>query len=89
MMSSAALTYIVRYFFENFSWTTNGYIMKFGLMEPSLTKPKKKPPGNFCSISFENEGVEFITIARILRNPEIGSQRSNIRSHHQLNITSN
>ena len=63
--------------------------MKFGLIKPSLTEPKRKPPENVCSIFLENEGVEFVTIARILRNPEIGSQRSNIRSHHQLNISSN
>ena len=30
-------------------------------------KSKKKPPKNVCSIFFENKGVEFINIARILR----------------------
>ena len=44
-------------------------------MKPSPTKPKKKPPGNVCRIFFENEGAEFINIARILRDPKIGSQR--------------
>ena len=38
----------------------------------SLTpKSKKKPPKNVCSIFFENKGVEFINIARILRDPDI------------------
>ena len=34
-------------------------------------KSKKKPPKNMCSIFFENKGVEFINIARILRDPDI------------------
>ena len=38
----------------------------------SLTpKSKKKPPKNVCSIFFENKGVEFINIARILRDLDI------------------
>ena len=34
-------------------------------------KSRKKPPKNVCSIFFENKGVEFINIARILRDPDI------------------
>ena len=34
-------------------------------------KSKKKPPKNVCSIFFEKKGVEFINIARILRDPVI------------------
>ena len=34
-------------------------------------KSKKKPPKKVCSIFFENKGVEFINIARILRDPDI------------------
>ena len=38
----------------------------------SLTpKSKNKPPKNVRSIFFENKGVEFINIARILRDPDI------------------
>ena len=38
----------------------------------SLTpKSKKKPLKNVCSIFFENKGVEFKNIARILREPNI------------------
>ena len=33
-------------------------------------KSKKKPPQNVCSIFFENKGVEFINIVRILREPD-------------------
>ena len=32
---------------------------------------KEKPPKNVCIIFFENEGVEFINIARILRDSDI------------------
>ena len=34
-------------------------------------KSKRKPPKNVCSIFFENKGVEFINITRILRDPDI------------------
>ena len=34
-------------------------------------KSKKKPPKNVCSIFFENKGVEFINITRILPDPGI------------------
>ena len=37
----------------------------------SLTSKSKKPPQNMCSIFFENKGVEFINMARILRDPDI------------------
>ena len=43
-----------------------------------LPKCKKKPPKNICSIFFENKGVEFINIARILRDPDIISSIPNI-----------
>ena len=32
---------------------------------------KKKPPKNVSSVFFENKGVKFINIARILRDPDI------------------
>ena len=35
------------------------------------SKSKKKPLKNVCSIFFENKGVEFINIARILCDPDI------------------
>ena len=41
------------------------------IYKPWAPKSKKKPPQNVCSIFFENKGVEFINIARILRNPDI------------------
>ena len=34
-------------------------------------KSKKKPPKNVCSIFFENKGVGFINIARVLHDPDI------------------
>ena len=34
-------------------------------------KSKKKPPQNVCSIFFQNKGVEFINIARMLCDPDI------------------
>ena len=34
-------------------------------------KSKKEPPQNVCSIFFENKGVEFINITRILRDPDM------------------
>ena len=34
-------------------------------------KSKKKPPKNMCSIFFENKGVEFMNIARILLDSDI------------------
>ena len=37
-------------------------------MPPKLNK---KLPQNVCSIFFENQGVEFVNIARILRDPDI------------------
>ena len=39
--------------------------------KPLPPKPKKKPSQNVCSIFFENKSVEFINIARILRDPDI------------------
>ena len=33
--------------------------------------PKKSPPENFCSMFFGNKDMEFIKIARILRDPEM------------------
>ena len=41
------------------------------ICKPLTPKSKKKPPKNVCSIFFENKGVEFINIARILRDPDI------------------
>ena len=41
------------------------------IYKPLTPKSKKKPPKNVCSIFFENKGVEFINIARILRDPDI------------------
>ena len=35
------------------------------------SKPNTKPPRNVSSICFENKGVEFINIARILPDPDI------------------
>ena len=34
-------------------------------------KSTKKPPQNMCSIFFENKDVEFVNIARTLRDPDI------------------
>ena len=46
------------------------------LIESKIYKPltpnsKKKPPKDVCSICFENKGVEFINIARILRDQDM------------------
>ena len=41
------------------------------IYKPLVPKSKKKPPENVCSIVFENKGIEFINIARILRDPDI------------------
>ena len=41
------------------------------IYKPMALKSKKKPPWSMCSIFFENKGVEFINIARILRDPDI------------------
>ena len=41
------------------------------IYKPLTPKSKKKPPKNVCSIFFENKGVEFINIARIIRDPDI------------------
>ena len=41
------------------------------IYKPLTPKSKKKPPKNVCSIFFENKGVEFTSIARILRDPDI------------------
>ena len=41
------------------------------IYKPLAPKSKKKPPQNMCSIFFENKGVEFINIGRILRDPDI------------------
>ena len=46
------------------------------LIEPKIYKPltpksNRKPPQNVCSIFFEDKGVEFINIARILRDLDI------------------
>ena len=41
------------------------------IYKPLAPKLKKKPPENVCNIFFENKGVEFINIARILRDPDI------------------
>ena len=40
------------------------------IYKPLAPKSKKKPPQNVYSIFFENKGVEFINIARILRDPD-------------------
>ena len=41
------------------------------IYKPLIPKSKTKPPTNVCSIFFENKSVEFINIARILRDPDI------------------
>ena len=52
------------------------YHQAIDLIESKIYKPlnpksKKKAPKSICSIFFENKGVEFINIARILRDPDI------------------
>ena len=52
------------------------YHQAIDLIEPktykTLTpKPNGKPPQNVCSIFFEDKGVVFINIARILRDLDI------------------
>ena len=41
------------------------------IYKPSTPRSKKKPPKNVCSLFFENKGVQFINMARILIDPEI------------------
>ena len=46
-------------------------LIEYKIYKPLPRKSKKRPPQNVCSIFFENEGVEFINIARNLRDPGI------------------
>ena len=41
------------------------------IYKPLTPRSKKKPPKKVCRIFFENNDVEFINIARILRYPDI------------------
>ena len=41
------------------------------IYKPLTPKSKKKPPKNVCGIVFENQGVVFINIPGILRDPDI------------------
>ena len=50
-------------------------LMKSKIQKPLTPKSKKKPPKNVFSIFFDNKGVEFINIARILRDPDIVNVR--------------
>ena len=52
------------------------------IYKPLIPKSRKKPPKSVCSIFFENKGVEFTNVARILRDPDI------VKSflHHLLNF---
>ena len=43
------------------------------LYKPKPPKPKREKPENVCNIFFENKGVEFINIARIMRNKDVAS----------------
>ena len=43
------------------------------LYKPWPPKLKKKPLENICNIFFDNQEVELVNIARILRDPEISS----------------
>ena len=47
------------------------YLIESKTYKPLTLKSKKKPPKNVRSIFFENKGVEFINIARILCDPDI------------------
>ena len=38
------------------------------IYKPLTPKSKKKPPQNVCSIYFENKGLEFINLARNVRD---------------------
>ena len=48
-------------------------IIECKIYRPIPPKSKRKSPENVCSIFFDNKGVEFINLARILRNPDIVS----------------
>ena len=52
-------------------------IIESKLYKPKPVKPKRKPPDNVCNIFFDNKGIEFINLARILRDPEITSLMPN------------
>ena len=41
------------------------------IYKPLIPKSRKKLPKSVCSIFFENKGVEFTNVARILRDPDI------------------
>ena len=43
------------------------------LYKPNPPKKKRKSPDNICSILFDNKGVEFINLSRILHDPDITS----------------
>ena len=46
-------------------------VIESKIYKPLTPKSKKKRPKNVCSIFFENKGVEFINIGRILCDPDI------------------
>ena len=52
------------------------------IYKPLSPKSKKRLPKNVCSIFFENKSVEFINIARILRDPDIVKSLHNLLNFH-------
>ena len=47
------------------------YLIESKINKPFTSMSKEKPPKNVCIIFFENEGVELINIACILRDSDI------------------
>ena len=68
MLSSDPSQYLYKqYFLQCFD------IIDCKLYKPMPNKCKRKPPENVCNIFFDNKGVEFINLARILRDPDVVS----------------
>ena len=67
LSQDSSLSTFEQYFLQSFD------IIESKLYKPKPLKSKRKPPENVCNIFFDNKGVEFINLARILRDPEIVS----------------
>lgn len=51
------------------------------IYKPLCPKPNMKPSENVCAVYFENKGVEFKNVARILSDPKI------VKSFPTLSVT--
>ena len=72
LSSDSSLTLYKQYFQQCLD------IIDCKLYKPRVPKSRKKPPENVCNIFFDNKGVEFINLARILRDPDVISSLPNM-----------